>query len=791
MLVLLSWINDYVDTSKLDLKTLTKGLTNAGFEVEEVIDKSKGLDKVVVANITEIAPHPNADKLVICQCNYGFGSTQIVTHANNMKVGDNVALAMDGANLPNGVTIKNGELRGIASNGMFCSGDELCIDDSIYPGASVDGLLILDKACVPGTPIAEVLGLNEVVLDINVLPNRADCNSIYGIAKEISAIFNLPIKPLDLSYKTTCADKVKVSVEDYELCPRYMSCVVKNVKNAESPAWMQKRLTLLNHTPHSLYVDITNYVLLEVGQPMHAFDLSKIKGESIVVRRAKPQEKLLTLDEKEHELTQENLVIANAVEPMVIAGIMGGMESGTYDTTKDVMLESANFHYANIRRSCHALGMLSDSSIRYSKGVNIENTEIGLKRALNLITKLNAGEISSTIVDIYKVLPKTREVVSSVTRINERLGLNISAERMVEILNKLDIKTTLNKDKLTSIIPAERTDIERECDISEEVGRIYGLDEISIENSTSTDFNTVGELTVEQKNINKLKLACASFGFSETLTWQFGSPKLIQNAGLNLDEHIKVANPIGLDYSVVRRSLAPAMLNTISFNLKQGNKDLKIFELARVFIAKELPLKTLPDEHNNLAISMTGNYTFYDLKNRLNKIMACIGIEFEYRQAQNPMFHPGICADIYLYNRKVGEIGEIHPKLLKNFDINQKVLLAEINLSNIIVRLNDRHTGNAPEKLPYISRDLAIVVDLDTPASEIIKVALKADKQNVVDAKIFDVYISPSLGEHKKSVAFSLSIRQGEKPLAENQITPIVDSVLQAEIKTLGATLRT
>ena len=790
MKVLLSWINDYVDTSKIELKTLVKGLTDAGFEVEEVIDKSKVLNHVVVAKITEIARHPNADKLVVCQCTYGFGQTQIVTHATNMKVGDNVALALEGANLPCGVSIKNGELRGVASNGMFCGGDELGINDSIYPGASVDGLLILAPNCVPGTPIAEVLGLNEVVLDVNVLPNRADCNSIYGIAKEIGAIFDLPVKPLDLSYTATGNRKVDVKVEATDLCPRYESVVVENVKNGVSPALMQKRLTLLDHTPHSLFVDITNYVLLEVGQPMHAFDLSKIKGNQIIVRRANNGEKLLTLDEKEHELNPENLVIANACEPMVIAGIMGGTESGTYETTQNVMLESANFHFANIRRSAHALGMLSDSCIRYSKGVNIENTEIGLKRALNIITKLNAGTISNQIVDVHTTLPAQRTVESSVRRINERLGLEIPAEEMVRILNKLDIETTSDGNKLLSKIPCERTDIERECDICEEVGRIYGLDKIGIDSNTSTDFHTVGELTVEQKNINKLKVNSALFGFDETLTWQFGSPKVIQNAGLNLAEHIVIANPIGQDYSVVRRSLMPGMLNTISFNLKQGNKDLKLFELARVFIAKQLPLTELPDEHNNLCLSMTGNYDFYNLKNRLNKIMASIGVALEYRQAQNTMFHPGICADIYLYNRKIGEIGEIHPTILKNFDINQKVLMAEINLSNVICRLNDRHTGNAPDKLPYITRDLAIVVDRDTPASEIIKVALKADKQNIVNAKVFDVYVSDSVGEHKKSVAFTLSIRQGEKPLAENEIAPIVDKVLQAEISTLNATLR-
>ena len=790
MKVLLSWINDYVDLSNLTTREIAKGLTDVGFEVEEIIDKSKGLDKVVVARITSITKHPDADKLVVCQADYGFGKTQIVTHADNMKEGDNVPLALDGANLPNGASIKKGMLRGVESNGMFCSGDELNIDDSIYPGAEVNGLLILDKNLKEGTPIAEVLGLNEIVLDVNVLPNRADCNSIYGIAKELSVIFNRKLKPLDLTYTTNSTRKVSVSVEDSDLCPRYESVVVENVKNVASPSWMQKRLTLLDHTPHSLYVDITNYVLLEVGQPMHAFDLSKIAGEKIIVCRAKAGEKLFTLDEKEHELNENNLIIANANEPMVIAGIMGGADSGTYETTKSVMLESANFHFANIRRSAHALGMSSDSSIRYSKGINVENTDIGLKRALNIISNLNAGDISSNIVDVCVKLGEKRVVTSRVDKINERLGLNIDSATMIDILNRLGISTSEKDGILTSIIPPERTDISRDCDICEEVGRIYGLDKIDITNSTATEFSPVGELTVEQKNINRIKLACTLTGFSEIMTWQFGSPKLIANAEINLDEHIVIANPIGQDYSVVRRSLIPGMLNTISFNLKQGNKNLNLFELARVFLAKSLPLKELPDEHNNLCIAMAGDYNFYRLKNKLNTIMASIGIKLEYRQSQNKILHPGISADIYLYNRKIGEIGAVHPKILNNFDINCKVFIAEINLSNVITRLNDRHTGNAPDKLPNISRDLSIVVDMDTPASKIIDVALKADRQNIVDAKVFDVYVSDSLGENKKSIAFTCVIRQGEKTLNENEISAIMNNVLNAEIKEFNAKLR-
>lgn len=790
MKVLLSWINDYVDISKVELKQITKGLTDSGFEVEEIIDKSAGLENIVVAQITSIERHPNADKLVICQADYGFDKTQVVTHADNMKVGDKVPLALEGAHLPNGVEIKNGSLRGVASNGMFCAGEELGIDNSIYEGAEVDGLLILNPNEEIGMPIAKVLGLDEVILDINVLPNRSDCNSIYGIAKEIGAILGLPIKPLDLSYNTSSHKKVNVNVEDFDMCPRYEAVVVENIKNQPSPKYMQKRLSLLGHTPHNLFVDITNYILLEVGQPMHVFDLERIKGNTINVRRAKQGETLLTLDEKEHKLTPNNLVIADTEKPLVIAGIMGGIHSGTTLETTNVMLESANFNYVNIRHSSYELSLSSDSSIRYAKGVFIENTDIGLKRALNIISSLNVGNISDVIVDVRNSLPVKRTVISEIQKINERLGLEIQKETMLDILNRLGIETVEKNGSLISMIPPDRTDIERDCDICEEVGRIYGLDKVSIDETAPTKFSSVGEITNKQKNINRIKIACASNGFYETLTWQFGSPKTIEKAGLKVEEHIKVLNPIGLDYSVIRRSLMPGMLNTISFNLKQGNKELRLFELARVFLAKQLPITELPDEHENLCLSLTGSYNFYDLKNKLNLIMAEIGIELEYRQATNAMFHPGISADIYLYNKKIGEIGEIHPTIRNNFEINQKVYMAEISLASFQDRLNDKHICKPIDKLPSIERDLAIIVDKDVSASKIISTTLNADKVKISKCKVFDVYESDALGNDKKSVAIRFSIRQTDKTLTDNEILEVMQNVLNAQIKENNAKLR-
>jgi phenylalanyl-tRNA synthetase beta chain len=485
MKVFLSWINDFVDIKGIETKEIAKLLTDSDFEIEEIIDKSKGLDNVIAVKITEIVRHPNADKLVICQTDIGNGqSLQIVTGATNMKVGDIVPLAQDGANLPCGTAIKTSEIRGAKSFGMFCGGDELGIDNSIYEGAETYGLLILKQDVVPGTPMAKVLGLDDIILDVNVLPNRPDCNSVLGIAREISALIKRPMKEIDLSYKSNKVDtKIDISIQDNDLCYRYIGTVVENIKNGISPAWMQKRLKLLGHTPHNLYVDITNYILLEVGQPMHAFDVSKIGDKKIIVRKANDGEKIKALDEKTYTLNSSNLVIADSKKPLVIAGIMGGEESGTYPETKTVLLESAVFNYANIRRTSHALGLSSDSCIRFSKGVYFDCAELGMNRALHLISKLNAGTISDLTVDTYGKKPEQVIVESEVKRINERLSTNISGKEMIEILNRLDIKTNENNGILTSVVPGFRSDIERECDICEEVGRIYGLNNINLESS--------------------------------------------------------------------------------------------------------------------------------------------------------------------------------------------------------------------------------------------------------------------------------------------------------------------
>lgn len=790
MKILLSWLNDFVKTDDIPLETLVEKLTGVGFEVDELIDKSKGLERVVSAKITKITQHPNADKLVVCKADISTGTVQVVTGAKNMKEGDIVALAQDGANLPCGKEIKSGELRGEKSEGMFCGGDELCINNDIYPDAENDGLLILKPDTEIGQPIAKVLGLEEVVIDIKVLPNRPDCNSVIGIAREVAAAFNLKFSMPELSFKTHASTKnIKVEVQNKNKCPRYMGVVVEDVKNGQSPELIKKRLLLSGHTPHNLFVDITNYVLTEIGQPMHAFDLSKIK-DKIVVRDAKPNEKLQTLDENTYTLNPENLVIADAEKALVVAGVLGGIDSGTYENTKDVFLESAIFDSANIRRTRNALGIVSDASLRYSKGVYNECAELGLKRALNLIDSLDVGKISNIIEDQNFGKSKSISINSSVSNINQILGLNLTGEQMAQNLNNLGLITTVKGDNLNTQIPEYRTDIHLECEIAQEIGRSVGYNNLT-EGITPAKTVFYGNITLAQQNINTLRLASAAEGFVEAVNYQFVSPKWIQNFGQDENVHIKLSNPLSHEYSIMRKSLLNGLVSTLSYNLKQGNKNIYLFELGRVYEPKQLPLTELPDEHENLAFVMNADgEDFFGLKQSVDKIAASLGFTLEYRQTQVDFLHPGIAAEICLYNKKIGLIGELHPQVAESFEINKRVYVAELNLSQILAKNTDAKIGKTPDKLPLIERDLAFVVDKETPAGDIVLTAKKCARNEIAEVYIFDVYEGSQVPQNKKSIAIKFFIRQNEKTLVDSEISAIMDKIIAAELRDNKAELR-
>ncbi len=794
MKVLLSWINDFVDISSLGVEEIVHKLNQIGFEVEEVCDLGKNFKNVIVSKILSIEKHPNADKLVVCQVDIGEGRTlQIVTGATNMKVGDCVPLALDGAVLPCGKEIKNGSLRGVDSLGMFCGGEELGLDNSMYDNAEINGLLILTHNEKVGKNLADELGLNEIILDLNVLPNRPDCNSIIGIAREIACAFNLDFKMPALDYKCVPKkNKVKVKVQDDKLCPRYMGAYIENVNNAKSPAFMQRRLKLLGHNPHSLFVDITNYVLLEMGQPMHTFDADKIFN-GIIVRRACAGEKLLALDGNSYDLTAENLVIADEDKPLVIAGIIGGSESGTFEDTKNIFLESAIFDYANIRHSKNSLGVLTDSCLRYSKGVYLNSADLGLRRALHLISELGVGQIYSDIVDVASQTQEERTVKARVSRINQILALNLSGEQMVDILNKLFIKSTLEKDVILCKLPDFRTDIERECDIIEEIGRIYGLQNIDENNLTKTSFSSSASITNEQRNINALKNATASEGYFEMISYQFVSPKLVcmfenrEDADLS---YIKVKNPIGKEFSVMRKLLTPAMLSAVSYNVKQSTNDIRLFELARVFVPENLPLSKLPKESSHLAMVLSAEgEDFYSIKNSLENIVSVLKIKLSFKTGSEEFLHPGRTADIYLYNRKIGFIGQVHPLTCEKFEIPKNTYVAEIDLTEILKRNIDAKKAIVPPKFANIEKDIALVCDKNLESALLIDTIIRNCKNEIENAFVFDVYEGTQVGLEKKSVAIKLLIKQNEKTLNESEIASIMNKAISVTEK-LGAKLR-
>jgi len=792
MKVLYSWLNDFVDLSDSNPYEVADALTNVGMEVEEIIDMAKGLENVIVAKILEIKKHPNADKLVVCQVDIGGGKTvQIVTGAKNMKEGDSVPLALNGANLPNGQTILSGEIRGEKSEGMFCGGDEIGVTEDMYKGAKEYGLLILNKGEKIGEPIAKALHLDDIIFDVNVLPNRPDANSTIVIAIEIAAALNKKFKMPNLTYKSVKGvSPIDVKVENFDECLRYTGCYVKNVKNVESPDWLKRRLTLVGHTPYSLIVDITNYVLHEMGQPMHAFDASKIYGNKIVVRNAK-NEMLKTLDGKDRILTNE-LSICDATKPLVVAGIMGGAESGTYTTTQNVFLESAVFDFATIRRNSRKIGLTSDSSLRYSKGVYFDSAELGLKRALSLISELGAGEIVDDIKDVYKTKPQGKTIEVSVEKVNKILALNVSGEKCVSILNNLQFKTSLKGDKLTILAPSFRTDVERDCDIIEEIGRSIGFDNVSVEDTSYNKTNFKGGLTKEQSNINIIKNNLVNLGVSEIISYQFCGPDVVEKTKMNSSRNIKILNPLGLEYSLMRESLLPNGINILSKNYKLGNKSLSLFEIARVFIANEVPIKDLPTEKTHLCLMQVGSeFNYYTLKHILDLIGETFRVSFDYRKTTiNKTFHTGRTADIYLYNRPIGVIGELHPTVLNNFEIGERVYALEIDLTELLKKnIVYKQSGNI-SKLQTLNRDLALVVDKKVEAAKIINCIKSSDKAHIEDAVIFDVYEGEQVENGKKSVAVKFYIKQTDKNLTDTEINEIMNKVIGNCNKFLGAELR-
>ena len=769
-----SWLKDYVDID-VSAQELADKLFSCGFEVEELSYLGEKVNRVVVGEVKSLTPHPDSDHMQICvvDCGDEYGrELQIVTGASNVYVGMKTPCALDGSTVvesnpamleknPDGVKkIKKGKLRGVESFGMLCSGEELGINDDFYPGAEFDGLLDLAKDAPIGEDIKKIVGLDDWIFDISVTANRPDCQCILGIAREVAAVLKKPLKAPDFSYTAhkTDASPVTVEVLAPDLCPRYVGHYVENVTGGETPAWMRKRLAVSGIRSISPIVDITNFVLLEMGQPMHAFDADMLLGRKIVVRRAENGEKIVTLDEKEFTLTKENLVICDGEKPVALAGVMGGLNSGIQDTTKNVFFESAKFARDSVRKTSRSLGQSSDSSARFEKGVDAYTNAWGMARALHLMEELGCGVVTELCQDVCAADLSPRVMKTSISKINKLLGITVPNEEIISILNRLNFKPEIDGDVLTVEIPGYRDDVDGYPDLAEEIIRMYGYEHITptfLQAATVTG----GGLTDEQKKELHLKNVLRTQGFFEAYNYSFYSPKDFELMKLPQDAEernaVRILNPISEELSVMRTFLAPSMLMNAVRNIRRGNDEGREFEVASTYFPRNTVAGEQPDERKHVVLGVWGGKNdFFDMKGAVEHIAEVFHLSFTYERAQKPYLHPGVSANVIFNGKAVGCIGELDPGIAVSLGLDKKVYLGELDLGAL--ELDDRVRYTNLPKFPAIKRDLALIADEKLTCAEIENVLLHSCKY-VTEAKLFDVYRGGQVPEGKKSMAFTLT----------------------------------
>lgn len=792
------WLNDYVKIDK-DLKEVVDKLIMTGNAVENVYPPREDCVNVVVGKIEKLEKHPDADKLQICQINIGTGEdVQIVTGADNVFEGALVPVALHDSYLPNGMHIKKGKLRGVESNGMLCSGEELCLKESDYPGAEVYGILILkeDESMI-GHDIREVMMWDDTVLEFEVGANRSDCLSVIGNARETAASLDCEIDlPVPEFHEDNDDIKNYISVEVRapELCTRYMAKMVRNVKIAESPRWMKQRLIAAGLRPINNIVDITNFVMLETGQPMHAFDRKQIREDRIIVRTAEKGETIRTLDGKDHDLSVNNLLICDGVGPIGIAGVMGGEDSEIQADTDTVVFESAKFAYGNIRKTSRELGIATESSMRFSKGLDATVSEYALKRACQLVEILGAGEIVGGTIDVLNEDLSEKTVEVTPEYINNRLGTSLDTETMLDCLRRVYIDTELKDGSLVCRIPRFRIDIDGKADISEEVARIYGYDRI--EENQGKIALMKDEVSDPDREKDIIRQYLTGKGYFECLTYSFMGMQDLDKIGAEEDSElrkaVKIINPLGDDRGYMRTTLLPSMLQTVALNLNRKNDDLRLYEIGRVFLPEQVPLNgKLPQEKTHLIMALSekaGDY--FTLKGDVeNLVYELYGKTPKFAGGGESYMHPGRKALMYIGGTVVGQIGEIHPKIAENFDITKRVTIAVLDLS---AGIDEKGTTKFTEipRFPAIERDLSLVVDREVETGRMIETIEKNGGKYLEEAELFDVYVSDSIGENKKSVAFSLKFRSPNETLSDEQIKKSLDRILAELEAQYGAVLR-
>lgn len=785
MLISLNWLKYYVDID-LPVNELCDRMVMSGFEVESITDLSQTMSRVVVGKILHIEKHPDADKLQICQLDVGEEApVQIVTGADNIFEGAFVPVALHDSHLPNGAHIKKGKLRGIPSNGMMCSGEELCLKESDYPGAEVYGILILQDQPSVGTDMRKVLHLDDYIIDFKITANRPDCQSVLGVAREIAVVLNKPFRAPNPVYTVAGGDihdEITVTVEDSDLCPRYMGRVVKNLRIGPSPDWMKRCLKAAGMRPINNIVDITNFVMLETGQPMHAFDMRHVAGHELHIRRAKPSETITTLDGKSHTLTPDMLVIADRDKPSCIAGIMGGENSEIEDDTTTLFFESAKFRRDSVRRTARALGIRTESSGRFERGLDIMGTSYALDRALQLICDLNAGDVVDGTIDLHDSLPAPRTLQVPAQRINDLLGLEIPFDTMADILNRLHIQTTMDEEnRLICQIPSFRDDIEGRADLAEEVMRIYGYDHIV---GTPMRGDVVrGQKRPEQIKTDRIKRLLVSEGMYEIATYSFISGKAVDT--LHLADHdarrraITLINPLGEEYSTLRTQLTTSMLTVLSTNLNRKIPAARFFEVSKCFRADALPLTKQPEEAPVLCIGMYGKEEdFFTLKGVIESLLDAAGAKASFTASDEPYLHPGRQAKALLEDTPIAVFGELHPEVAAAYNLSGRVYIAEVELKALFAVEKKPILYRPLPRFPAVERDLALLCDVDLPVADIEEIIRKAGGRLLETVALFDVYQGDQIEAGKKSVAFNLLFRSAEETLSDAQIDPLLQKII-------------
>ena len=799
------WLKEYSDID-VDCEKLGDILTMTGSKVEEIIEKGNDIKNVVVGKILEIKKHPNADKLVVTKVDIGNEKVQIVTGAKNIKENDIVPIAKDEAELPGGKKIVKSPLRGVDSCGMMCSVGELGLDIKDYPGQIEDGIMILPESYEKdlGKNIVDVLNLREDIIDFEITPNRPDCLSIEGLGRETAASLGKEFKnPRKNLNELKVEDKkeiegLKVDITAPDLCYRYIARVVKNVKIGPSPEWMVKRLKACGVRSINNIVDITNYVMLELGQPMHAFDINSIEGKHITVRRAKNGEKITTLDGQERELNEDNLVIADEKKAVAIAGVMGGQNSEIEEDTKTVVFESAVFYGGSVRKTAKKVGLRTEASSRYEKGLSSENAIRAVNRAVELVELLGAGEEVEGKVDVYPTKQKINKIKLDVDRINELLGTNISEKEMINILEKLDIKV----ENGFAIAPYFRMDLEFVADIAEEIARFYGYDKL--ETTLIKAATTLGVRTKEQKIEKKIEDVLVNNGLSEIYTYGFVGEKDLEKSKIRkelVDNAIEISNPLSDEYKLMRPTTIPSMMQTLALNNNRKNQNVKLFDISRNYrnINGEVEKGEVPLQENILTIGMYGDdVDFYTLKGLIENVLEASNVNHYdiIKEKNNSSYHPGRCANIKVGLDVIATIGEVHPEVLMNYDINKRCYLAELNITKVVKYSKQNKKYQEVPKFPAVERDIAIIVDEEVEVGSIEQAIVKKSKRllkgkkGLEEIKLFDIYRDEKLGEGKKSIAYSLIFRDKTKSMSDDEINPVMEEITKELEDKFGATLR-